>query len=108
MLSAGCASRSGGGTVADNRSKDEKAIIECNQYRRCYQNDIQHTRTCMQLNLQWSKEKMDQLLRASLLQKCYLDKDKIRDECFGTDSEEVRLSKIEECKQIGIDSGTIK
>jgi hypothetical protein len=103
ILSVGCTNKGERGTAADIRSEDEEAITKCNHYRTCYQKDMYYTSTCMKWNTQWSKERMPQLQRVSLLQKCYLDKDKIRDECFGTDSKEVRLLKIEECKQIGID-----
>ena len=100
LLLVGCANKGGGGGIL---SKDEDAIIKCNQYRVCYRNDMYYESTCMKWDVQWSKEGMKQLERVSLLKQCYRDKDKIRDECFETDSEEVRLLKIEKCRKIGID-----
>jgi hypothetical protein len=100
LLLAGCANKGGGGSIL---SKDEGASVKCNKYRVCYQNDMYYESTCMKWDVQWSKEGMKQLERVALLKQCYRDKDKIRDECFETDSKEVRLSKIEECKKIGID-----
>ena len=97
ILLTGCTNKGGGGVVA------EEAIIKCNHYRMCYQNDMYYTGTCMKWDLQWLKEGMEQLSRVRLLKQCYQDKDAIRDECYGTDSKEVQFLKIEECKQIGID-----
>jgi len=97
ILLAGCTNKGGGGDI------DEEAIIKCNHYRMCYQNDMYYTSTCMSWDIQWLKEGMEQLSRVQLLKQCYQDKDKIRDECFGTGSKEVRLLKIEECKKNGID-----
>ena len=103
LLLAGCANKGVGGLGGDILPKDEDAIVRCNHYRVCYQNDMYYESTCMKWDVQWSKEGMKQLEKVYLLKQCYRDKDKIRDECFETDSKEVRLSKIEECKEIGID-----
>lgn len=76
---------------------------ECYHYRKCYVYDLINSSTCSQMNTQFLKEKMPQLERATIVQKCLLDKDKARDECYGTESESVRMSKIEKCRKIGLD-----
>ena len=103
ISSAGCSSKGVVGGIGDIRSSDVETIKQCEHYRACYQTDIVYTSSCIQWNTQRLKEGMDQLQRVYLVQQCYQDKDKIRDECFGTDSEEIRMSKIEKCKKIGID-----
>ena len=103
LFFAGCANRGEGGFGGDILPENEDNIIKCNHYRMCYQNDMYYESTCLKWDVQWSKEGMKQLTKVYLLKQCYRDKDKIRDECFETDSKEVRLSKIEECRKIGID-----
>ena len=102
ILSTGCSDKERKGATRDIRSGNKEEVIKCNHYKTCYQNDMYYTSTCMKWDIQWSKEGMEQLQKVALLKQCYRDKDKIRDECYGTDSKEVRLSKFEECKKIGI------